>query len=134
MTNVLYDTGRQGFLDGSFNWASASVKAMFVGSGYSPNASSDEFVTDIPSGQIIARSAALGGKTEAAGVAAANNVTLGSVSGPDIHFIVIYEDTGSDATSRLIALIDTATGMPTTPSGGDITIAWDTGPNKVFKL
>ncbi len=35
---------------------------------------------------------------------------------------------------RLIAYIDTATGMPVTPNGGDITIAWDNGANKIFKL
>ena len=33
---------------------------------------------------------------------------------------MIYKDTGSEATSPLIAYIDTATGLPITPNGGDI--------------
>jgi hypothetical protein len=34
----------------------------------------------------------------------------------------------------LIAYIDTATGLPVTPGGGDIDITWDNGSNKIFKL
>ena len=37
-------------------------------------------------------------------------------------------------TSPLIANIDVATGLPITPSGGDIIVQWDTGANKIFKL
>jgi hypothetical protein len=47
---------------------------------------------------------------------------------------VIYKDTGTAATSPLIAYIDTATGLPVTPNGGDITVTWDNGSNKIFKL
>ena len=36
--------------------------------------------------------------------------------------------------SLLIAFFDTATAMPVTGNGGDITIIWDTGANKIFKL
>ena len=37
---------------------------------------------------------------------------------------------------RVIALIDSSTGvaLPVTPNGGDITVAWDSGANRVFKL
>ena len=48
--------------------------------------------------------------------------------------LILYQHTGTDATARLIAYIDTATGLPVTPNGGDITIVWDDGPNKIFKL
>jgi hypothetical protein len=30
--------------------------------------------------------------------------------------------------------IDAATGLPLTPNGGDVTIQWDNGANKIFKL
>ncbi|GAI46620.1 unnamed protein product, partial [marine sediment metagenome] len=47
----------------------------------------------------------------------------------------IFKDDGvDDVSSPLIALIDTATGLPVTPNDGDITIAWDNGANKIFKL
>ena len=46
----------------------------------------------------------------------------------------VLVDTGTDSTSPLIAFIDTATGLPITPNGGDIIVTWDNGPNKLFKL
>jgi hypothetical protein len=50
--------------------------------------------------------------------------------------LVIFVHTGSDATARLIAFIDTpSAGLPFTPAVSQaVTVTWDTGPNKVFKL
>jgi hypothetical protein len=56
------------------------------------------------------------------------------VSGASCESIVVYKDTGSAATSPLVAFFDTATGLPVTPNGGDIIITWDSGANKIFKL
>lgn len=134
MSNTLYDFGRQGILDGSIAMSSASVKAMLVTSGYTPNTSTHEFVTDVGSGNIVARSAALSSQTYSAGVYNAANVTFSSVSGSACSYIILFADTGTDSTSRLIGIIDTATGLPVTPNGGNITITWDTGANKIFKL
>ena len=47
---------------------------------------------------------------------------------------MLYRDTGVEATSALIAYIDTATGLPITPNGGDIIVNWDNGANKIFRL
>jgi hypothetical protein len=81
-----------------------------------------------------ATSGALTGKTVTAGVADAVDVTFTAVSGATVEAIVLYADSGTEATSRLIAYIDTATGLPLTPNGGDVTVAWDNGANKIFKL
>jgi hypothetical protein len=35
---------------------------------------------------------------------------------------VLFVDTGNAATDALIAFIDTGTGLPVTPNGGDITV------------
>jgi hypothetical protein len=35
---------------------------------------------------------------------------------------------------RLIAYIDTATGLPVTPNGQNITVSFDNGSNRIFKL
>lgn len=132
--NDLYDYGRQAILDGSIDYGSDSIRVALVSSSYGPNLSSDEFLSDVPSGAIVATSDPLTGKTEAAGVARADNATLNSVSGAHIAYLVIYKDTGAPTTSRLLAFIDTATGLPYTPNGGSITISWDTGPDGIFKI
>ena len=56
--------------------------------------------------------------------------------------VLIYNPAGGAETSSfswntespLAMLIDTATGLPVSPNTGDITIAWDSGANKIAKL
>jgi hypothetical protein len=136
MANALYDKGREGFLDGSIDWDTDTIKAVLVDNGaYTVDLATHQFLSDIASGARIATLAAgLSGKTVTAGVADASDATFTAVSGASVESIVLYKDTGSAATSRLIAYIDTATGLPVTPNGGDITVAWDNGANKIFKL
>lgn len=135
MSNALYDSGREGFLDGSINWQTDAIKAVLVDTGtYTPALATNKFLADIPSAARIATSPNLSGKTSTGGVADANDVTFTSVSGATVEALVLYKDTGNASTSRLIAYIDTGTGLPITPNGGDIATAFSNGVNRVFKL
>jgi hypothetical protein len=135
MANALFDKARQRFLEGQFNWNTDTIKAVLVDTGtYTVNLSAHEFLSDIGTGARISTSGAFTGKATTGGAADANDVTFTSVTGASIEAIVLYRDTGVDATSPLIAFIDTATGLPITPNGGDIIVTWDNGPNKIFKL
>lgn len=137
MANGLFDKGREKFLSGSISWSSDTIKECLV-RGYAVNLATHEFLSDVTGGgggTIVATSGALASKTVTAGVADAADVTHSAVaSGAAIPYIIIYKDTGSAATSPLVAYIDTATNLPVTPNGGDITITWDNGANKIFKL
>lgn len=135
MANLLYDAGREAFLTGAINWATDNIKAVLVdGADYTPNLATHNALDDIPSGGRIATSGNFSGKTTAAGVADANDVTFTAVSGDQFEYIVIYKDTGVESTSLLIALIDTATGIPYTPVGTNIVVQWSNDANKIFKL
>lgn len=135
MANFIYDKAREKFLTGAINWTSDTIKAVLVDTAaYTPAPTTHEFLSDIPSGDRIATSSAFTTKTATAGVADADNVTWPTVTGDPSEALVIIKDTGSAATSPLIAYIDTATGLPVTPNGGDITVTWDNGSNKIFKL
>ena len=135
MANTLYDSARQGFLEAQVNWLTDTMKVLLVDSGaYTPNVSTHQFLADIPVSSRIAGPVTLTSKTTTGGAADAADVTFTSVSGVSIEMIVIYKDTGTEATSPLIAMIDTATGLPITPNGGDIIVTWDNGVNKIFKV
>lgn len=135
MANTLYDSARQGFLEAQINWLTDTMKVLLVDSGaYTPNVSTHQFLADIPISSRIAGPVTLTAKTTTGGAADAADVTFTSVSGASIEMIVIYKDTGTEATSPLIAMIDTATGLPITPNGGDIIVTWDNGVNKIFKV
>ena len=133
--NSLYGKGREGFLGGDIDWDADTIKVIAVDTAaYTVSIDVDEFLSAIAVGARIAVSAALTAKTKALGIAGAANVIFSAVSGPSVEAIAIYQDTGSEATSRVIAYIDTATGLPVTPNGGDINLNWDAGVNKIFKL
>jgi hypothetical protein len=92
-------------------------------------------LSSIPAGARTATSANLTAKTVAAGIADASDATFTAVPvDSSQEYVVIYQDTGDVNTSRLIAFIDTATGLPVTPNGGDIVVEWSNGAVKIFKL
>lgn len=136
MTTAVYDKFRQAALEGTgVQVLTANIKAVLVDNGaYTVNLATHEFLSDIPGGARISTSGNLTSKTSTAGVFDAADVTFTSVTGASIEDIVLYEDTGVAGTSRLICYIDSATGLPVTPSGGDILVTWDNGANKIFKL
>lgn len=136
MTNALYDTGRNAFLNAGINWTSDTIKAALVDTTkYTKNLATDQYFSTISgiTGAVIATTT-LSGNSASAGVANASTATFTSVTGAASAAMVLYKSTGTDSTSQLIAYIDTATGLPVTPNGGSITVTWDTGTNKVFKL
>lgn len=136
--SALYDKGREGILDRSIDWPGGTVKAVLIDSAdYTVNLATHANLSDIPSGARLATTVALTGKTSTGGVADADDTSFLSVpnTGDTGEIVVLYQDSGSPATSRLIAYVDTfASGMPVTPNGGDIALAWASGANKIFKL
>ena len=109
-----------------------TIKVAGVSASYTPNTATDQFLSILPGGSIIAAGVALTSVTGAAGVLSAADTTFASVSGAAITQLVIYKDTGSAGTSPLLCLIDTSTGLPITPNGGNIVVSWSSG--QVFAL
>jgi len=135
MANALYDKAREGFLAGDIDWDTDVIKAVLIDAAdYTVNLTAHQFLSDIPAAARVAVSSPLAGKTAVNGVADADNLSFPAVSGDPTEALVLYQDTGAEGTSRLIAYIDNATGLPVTPNGGDINVAWDNGANKIFKL
>lgn len=137
MPNQLYPGGREGFLAGDIDWDTDVIKVALIDvAGYVFSAA-HRFFSEVPAASRTAISPTLSGRTAAlpvGGVADADDVIFVAVTGPESEALIIYQDTGVDTTSRLIAYIDTATGLPVLPNGGDITVAWDNGANRIFML
>lgn len=137
MANALYDKGREGILDGSISWMTGNIKAVLVDAGqYTVNLATHANLSDIPTGARVATSGNLASKTATGGVADAADTVFTAVSGPSVEAIVLYNDTGTATSSRLLAYIDSSSNstLPVTPNGGDITVQWSTGTSKIFKL
>lgn len=133
MANALYDKGREKFLTGAINASADTLKCALIKDTYAPTLGSDEFFSTLSS-HVVGTPQTLTSKTVTGGVLDAADVTFSAVPTAVVKYCAIYKDTGSAATSPLIALFDTAAGLPVSTNGGDIIIAWDNGANKIFKL
>lgn len=135
MANAMFDLGREAFLGGDIDWDANNIKLVCVDhADDTPVIATDDALNDIGAAARVATSGNFASKTKTAGVADADDITLTTVTGDQFESIVIYKDTGTESTSLLFVYIDTATGLPCTPNGGDITVQWDSGASKIFKL
>lgn len=135
MANFMYDRGRQGFLAGEIDFDADTIKLVLVDEADdTPSASGDNALSDRAGASRVATSGAFASKTTTAGVADAADVTLSTVTGDPSESIDIYKDSGTESTSYMIVNINSATGLPVTPNGGDVIIQWDNGSNKIMKL
>ncbi len=124
MANQLYPFGKAHLLGRAtkVDLVADTIKLLFYDASADVYDSANEFVAGLTAGEIIARSAALAGKTVTSGVFDADDVTLSAVTGDQFESVIIYKDTGSDATSPLIAWWDVTA---FTPNGGDITVVFN---------
>lgn len=131
MANALYPVWKQEVMQATSNTSlGGTVKATFadITSAYTYSAAHD-FVDDLGANDNpnYGSAVTLGSKTFTSGTFDAADTTFTALSGAaDLGAIILYVDSGVEATSRLVLYLDTSiTGMPFTPSGGDVTIQWN---------
>jgi hypothetical protein len=132
MANGLFASYRTLVLGAGLNLSSLTIKAMFIDhADDTPVLATDDFMNDIVAGArvpAIASCPTLGSKTlgsVAAGTFDAADVTFTALTGDQSESLILFEDSGVEGTSDLIAFWDTASGLPLTPNGGDVTVAWN---------
>jgi len=133
--SAIYPKYKEAIIGGGSNTdlSSLTVKCALVDTGTYTYSASHEFLSDLSG--VVGTAQTIGApKSVVSGVFDGADVTFTAVSGASIEALVIYIDTGVAGTSRLVAYIDSVTGLPATPSGGDITVTWDSGVNKIFAL
>lgn len=132
MANRLYPKGAEKIL-GTLDLTAVTVKAALLSDAYTYSAA-HEFLSDI-SASVLNTAQTLASKAVAGGVFDAADVVYTAVaSGSTARYVALYHDTGTAGTSSLIFFVDTATGLPMATNGGDITVQWDNGANKIFAL
>lgn len=134
MANALYGLGKEKILSGAIDLTTNTIKVRLVKNTYAQNLSTDEFISSVTK-VTGTTDQTLTGKSVALGVFDADDVTFTAVpAGETSEGVVIYKDTGVEATSPVLAYIDTITGFPLATSGGNITVQWDNGAYKIFSL
>lgn len=121
MASAVYPKFKEAILQGDHDLSSLAVRAVLIDTGtYTYNAAHDAY--DDLSGVVGTESGALGSKTFTSGVFDSADISFTAVTGNTAEAIVLFIDSGTPATDYLIAYIDSATGLPVTPNGGDINV------------
>jgi hypothetical protein len=124
MANVLYLKGKAHILGlaTKVDLVADNIKVLLIDTADETFNSADEFHSDVTGAGIVATSGNLAGKTVTSGVFDANDITITAVTGDPVEAVILYKDTGSSATSPLIAWFDVAT---FTPNGSDVTVTFN---------
>lgn len=134
MSNSLYDSGRSLMLQAALDWAGGSFDIYLIDTThYTVNTSAHSSMADVAGSAIVSGPVALTGKAVVAGAADANDPTFPLVTGATCQAMIIAKHTGTPSTDTLLAYIDSATGLPITPNGGNIIYVIDSGVNRLFK-
>jgi hypothetical protein len=133
MANALYSKAKESFLNGSINMIANTITIALVDTGVYTYSASHQYRNEVSNSAVIS-STTLANKTITNGVFDADDATFSSVTGANCEALLIFQDTGIQTTSRLIAYIDSATGLPILPNGGDISVAFSSGSSKIFAL
>lgn len=125
MANAIYPKWKEGLMQASANTSlGGTVKVALVDTGTYTYSSAHQFLSSLTG--VVGTAQTLASKTFTNGTFDAADVTFTSVTGASVEALVFYIDTGVAGTSPLVAYIDTGqTGLPVTPSGGNITVAFD---------
>jgi hypothetical protein len=125
MANTIYTYARTALGSADVDLLVDTIKCVLCSSSYT-HSLAHQYLSSVGAGSRIA-TGTLSGKALNGGVFTASNLTYSAVAaGSTGTQLVIYQDTGVEATSILIAHINLADGLPVATDGGDITISWDT--------
>lgn len=126
MPNAIYPKYKEAIINGSANTSlTGTVRAALVDTATYTYSAAHEFLTSLTG--VVGTAQIIGAtKSYTNGVFDGADVTYTAVTGASAEAIVIYIDTGTAGTSRLVAFLDTGvTNLPVTPNGGDISITWN---------
>jgi len=126
MANALYPSYKQLLLGAGLNLSSLTIKAALVDTGVVSYSAAHDNYDDI-SAAVIGTPIELTGKSITGGVfdSTLNPSFTGLVGAPTMEAVVIYYDSGTPATSTLMAWIDSATGLPVASGATQVDITWD---------
>jgi hypothetical protein len=126
MANAHYNPFKQALLGSeSHDLDADDIRAILVDSADYTFSAAHDFLDDIAAGARVAVSAALSGKSVTNGTFDTSDFAWSTVTGDQSEAVVLYNHdgngAGADAARQLMTFYDTGmTGMPVTPSGGNI--------------
>jgi len=135
MASFLYDEFRNSLggapTHSTIDWNTDTIECFFVDEADdTPNQTTDVDAADRLAASQVPAFASAPTMTATTTISSnvlvldASDLTFTALSGDQVESYDIFKNSGTDTTSPLIGNFDDATGLPLTPSGGNVTIVW----------
>lgn len=125
MPDAVYPEGLENFAKGNIDLDVDTLRAWLIDTNDYTYASTHSSMSDVPAAARVAN-VDLTSVTCANGVIDAADSTFSSVTGDVSEAIIIAKVGANDAASYLLCYIDSYSGLPVTPNGGNIPVTWPT--------
>lgn len=134
MATVIPNAFKKNIMNGGIDLDTDTVKVMLLDDNHTQDADNHEFIDDVSANEVSGTGYTAGGATLGSKTVTQDNTddegvfdaadTTWATSTITARYAAIYKDTGTPATSPIIAIIDF--GEDKVSSGGDFTIQWAT--------
>lgn len=131
MANAFFNSGVDATFKKLVDWVNDDIRVIGLSAAYVVDLATHDNLDDISTGRITS-AVALSGKTFSARKFTASALLWTAVTGSPITQVVILKWTGTESTSTLLYYIDTATNLPITPVGSDISFTPD--PTDILQI
>lgn len=130
MATKMYVNALLAMMKGDIDLDTADVRCIAIDAADYTFDQLHDFLDDVPAPARVSTSAALTGQVcSISGTEArfdANDPVLTGVTGDQFEAVIFYiHDGGADSARRLLCYVDSGTGLPFTPSGGNCTVVLD---------
>jgi hypothetical protein len=112
-TATMYRGALSAFANKELDWDTDAFSALLLDNTHTPDTDGDEFVADVVADEIAGGSyarVALSGKTYDATTSGvvkllADDIAFAAMTATNVLYMVVYRNTGSDATAKLVCII-----------------------------
>lgn len=128
MASIWYPIAIDAIMEGDIDLLADTIKAVLVDTADYTYSNAHNFLDDVPAGARATNgTGTLASKTSTVSSNVwtfdAADLTLSAVTGDQSEIVIVYKDTGNEATSNLILKLDLSSAV--TPNGGDIILQWN---------
>lgn len=128
MANAIYPKFKEALADdlANIDLNDSTVKVALIDLADYTYSAAHQFFSDVAGAAVVGTPQTIANTTVTNGLFDGDDVVFPSVTGDPCEALILYIDTGTAATSRLVAFMDTGvTGLPVTPNGGNINVTWN---------
>lgn len=131
--SIILPLAREKFATKQLDWVAQSMRAALIRSTWVPDYNTQQYLSSIAS-FIISRSAVIGNRSADDGYCNGDNPIFNNVAGEEFGSVILYQDSGWDTSSLMVAHITEVNGLPYTPDGSSVELIVDQAFGGFFRL